>query len=223
MTSSSGNRPLSSIGLLGVNPPGGGTSRLNGGQGSNPLDFHVSPDEIAGSAALSAMFNSGDVIEWQEVVALRRTAAKQISDTGHRYLVERGHTMPEPDRRLMGRSIIKAVVREHAEQLSSSGRALWPQTVERAHVQAVENAVFGFGRLQAVLDIPDAENIEIHGCDSVVVQFGDGRREAKAPVADTDEELIEAIRFLGEMASPSRPFDDAHPTMTLGNSRNSLD
>ncbi len=183
--------------------------------GSNPLDFHVGPDGVAGSPTLSAMANSGDVIEWQEVVALRRLAAKQISDIGHRYLVEHGHAMPEPDRRLLGRSVIKSIVREHAEQLSSTGRALWPQTVERAHVQAVENAVFGFGRLQAVLDIPDAENIEIHGCDSVVVQFGNGHREPKPPVADTDDELIEAIRFLGEMASPSRPFDDAHPTMTL--------
>jgi Flp pilus assembly CpaF family ATPase len=34
-------------------------------------------------------------------------------------------------------------------------------------------------------------------------------------VADSDEELIEAIRFLGESASPARPFDEAHPTMTL--------
>lgn len=214
MTSPPANRPLSSIGLLG-NASGQGTGRAIGPRGRDPLGFHVSPDDVAESSTLSAVVNSGDAIEWPEVVALRRLAAKQISDIGHRYLVEHGHTMSEPDRRLMGRSVIKAIVREHAEQLSSAGRALWPQAVERAHVKAVENAVFGFGRLQAVLDIPDAENIEIHGCDSVVVQFGDGHRESKPPVADSDEELIEAIRFLGEMASPSRPFDDAHPTMTL--------
>ena len=34
-------------------------------------------------------------------------------------------------------------------------------------------------------------------------------------MADSDEELIEAVRFLGETANPPRPFDDAHPTMTL--------
>jgi pilus assembly protein CpaF len=35
------------------------------------------------------------------------------------------------------------------------------------------------------------------------------------PVADSDAELVEAIRFLGQNSEPSRPFDDTHPTMTL--------
>ena len=35
------------------------------------------------------------------------------------------------------------------------------------------------------------------------------------PVADSDDELVEAIRFLGQNSEPSRPFDDTHPTMTL--------
>jgi Flp pilus assembly CpaF family ATPase len=48
-----------------------------------------------------------------------------------------------------------------------------------------------------------------------VVQFGDGRRESRPPVADSDEELVEAIRFLGESVSPARPFDDTHPMLTL--------
>ena len=48
-----------------------------------------------------------------------------------------------------------------------------------------------------------------------MVQFGDGHREPHPPVADSDEELVEAVRFLGESVSPTRPFDDAHPTMTL--------
>ena len=48
-----------------------------------------------------------------------------------------------------------------------------------------------------------------------MVQFGDGHREPHPPVADSDEELVEAVRFLGESVTPTRPFDDAHPTMTL--------
>ena len=71
------------------------------------------------------------------------------------------------------------------------------------------------GRLSPVLSIPEAENIEITGWDSVMIQYGDGRREEHPPVADSDEELIEAVRFLGETANPPRPFDDAHPTMTV--------
>ena len=48
-----------------------------------------------------------------------------------------------------------------------------------------------------------------------MVQHTDGRRTNHAPLADSDDELVEAVRFLGETATPPRPFDDAHPTMTL--------
>lgn len=87
--------------------------------------------------------------------------------------------------------------------------------LEDRYAVALEDAIFGYGRLQPLFDIADAENVEIHGWDSVVVQYGDGHRESHPPVADSDEELVEAIRFLGETADPPRPFDDAHPTMTL--------
>ena len=49
----------------------------------------------------------------------------------------------------------------------------------------------------------------------MVIQYGDGRRQQMPPVADSDAELIEAIRLLGQNSEPSRPFDDTHPTMTL--------
>ena len=98
---------------------------------------------------------------------------------------------------------------------TAEGAELWSPAQEQAYVTAVEDAVFGYGRLQPLLQLPDVENIEIHGWNSVMVQYGDGRRERMPPVADSDEELIEAIRFLGQNSEPSRPFDDTHPTLTL--------
>ncbi len=155
-------------------------------------------------------------VDWGLVVRLRRQASTEISEQSRQHQEEHGRAMPDVDRRLMGRATIRSIVRRHAEQLSALGHELWPIEVERRYATAVEDAVFGYGRLQPLFDLPTAENIEIHGCDSVSVQYGDGRRVAHPPVADSDAELVEAIRFLGEMASPSRPFDDAHPTMTLG-------
>lgn len=151
------------------------------------------------------------MVDWQLVVSLRRKASERITAE----LAERGGGLSEVDRRLLGRSVVKAVVREHVDSLSTNGEALWPMAVEQAYADATESAIFGYGRLQPLFEIPEAENIEIHGFDSVVVQFGDGRREQRAPVAESDAELVEAIRFLGESASPARPFDDAHPMMTL--------
>lgn len=154
-------------------------------------------------------------IDWTTVVTLRRKAAQEIADNVEHWSNEHATPMPDVDLRLMGRSVIRAVVRRHATHLTASGQAMWPLDLEQRYIAAVESATFGYGRLQPLFEIPAAENIEIHGWDSVVVQYGDGRRVEHPPVADSDEELIEAVRFLGESASPPRPFDDAHPTMTL--------
>lgn len=154
-------------------------------------------------------------VEWPLVVTLRRAAADEIARRIEEHRSEGNPPMTADDQRLHGRSVIRDVVREHAVQLHNSGQALWDLSTELQYAVAVEHAVFGYGRWQPLFEIPDAENIEITGWDSVQVQYGDGSRREHPPVADSDEELVEAVRFLGEMAQPSRPFDDAHPTMTL--------
>lgn len=155
-----------------------------------------------------------EAVEWRVVVVLRRRVSDEVTRETEAYAERTGTPMPQADRRLLARSIITRVVRGHAEEQTHLGE-LW--TVEREHTyaRALEDAIFGHGRLQPLFELPDVENIEIHGHDSVVVQYGDGRREELPPVADSDEELVEAIRFLGESVTPPRPFDDAHPTMTL--------
>ncbi len=150
-------------------------------------------------------------VDWGLVVTLRRRASERITNA----IAEHEGALTDTDRRLLGRSIVRTVVREHVDALSDRGEALWSISVETAYAQAVEDAIFGFGRLQPLFELPEAENIEIHGYDSVVVQYGDGTREHLPPVADSDAELVEAIRFLGESVTPARPFDDAHPMMTL--------
>ena len=154
-------------------------------------------------------------VDWGEVVVMRRRAAEQLTDAYASHEAEHRRTLAPEDRRMLGRSIINVVVRQRADELADSGRALWTPDDEAAYRVALDSAIFGYGRLQPVFDIPDAENIEIHGWDSVVVQHTDGRRTEHEPVADSDDELVEAIRFLGETADPPRPFDDAHPMMTI--------
>lgn len=154
-------------------------------------------------------------LDWKLVVALRRQAVERITEAREEWLKQHGVPMPDEDRRIQGRSIVRTVVRNHVEQLGRQGAALWPLDLEARYVEGIVDAIFGYGRLTPVLSIPEAENIEISGWDSVVVQYPDGSRVAHPPVAESDEELIEIVRFLGETASPPRPFDDAHPTMTL--------
>ncbi len=154
-------------------------------------------------------------MDWSQVVLLRKQASEVITGETQAYLSEHGRQMPAEDRLLMGRAVIRRVVNDHVRALHREGAALWSPETEQTYARAVEDSIFGFGRMQPLFEIPAAENIEIHGWDSVVIQYGDGLREKMPPVADSDEELIDAIRFLGENATPSRPFDDTHPTMTL--------
>src|SRR5215204_347710 len=156
-----------------------------------------------------------DDLDWAQVFDLRRRASEMITDEIQEHVGRHGRPLGTDDRLLLGRAIIRRVVADHVRSLHRSGAELWSPTQEEAYVTAVENAVFGYGRLQPLLDMPDVENIEIHGWDSVVVQSGDGHRERMPPVAESDAELVEAIRFLGQNSEPSRPFDDTHPTMTL--------
>jgi pilus assembly protein CpaF len=154
-------------------------------------------------------------LDWAQVVELRRRASEMITDEIQEHVERHGRPLATDDRLLLGRAIIRRVVADHVRSLHRSGAELWSPSQEEAYVTAVENAVFGYGRLQPLLEMSDVENIEIHGWNSVVVQYGDGRRERMPPVAESDAELVEAIRFLGQNSEPSRPFDDTHPTMTL--------
>ncbi|MFC7619657.1 CpaF family protein [Microlunatus sp. GCM10028923] len=154
-------------------------------------------------------------VDWAQVVELRRLASDAITAETEAARSRTGTPLTETDRVLLGRSLIRRIVGDHVRALHRSGAELWSTGQEETYVQAVEDAVFRYGRLQPLLLRPDVENIEINGWDCVTVQYGDGRRESMPPVADSDAELVDAIRFIGQNSQPSRPFDDAHPTLTL--------
>ncbi|SDT41507.1 Type IV secretory pathway ATPase VirB11/Archaellum biosynthesis ATPase [Friedmanniella luteola] len=154
-------------------------------------------------------------LDWGQVGELRRRASELITAESTAQQRSGGRALQGDDRLLLGRALIRRVVGDHVRALHRAGAELWSPAQEQNYVTAVEDAVFGYGRLQPLLEMGEVENIEIHGWDSVVVQYGDGRRERMPPVADSDDELVEAIRFLGQNGQPSRPFDDTHPSMTL--------
>ncbi|WP_342588120.1 CpaF family protein [Acidipropionibacterium timonense] len=209
--------------------PGTGTPRRAGDEaivpsGPVPAGAHrpgavrpgvVTPAQVPPDWVSSTAREGAGEVDWGLVVALRREASDRISRARGDHRDRTGRDLPPEDTRMLGGSIIRQVVHAHAESLTTSGQALWSMDLELAHVEALTDAIFGYGRLQPLFEIDEAENIEISGCCPVQVQFGDGHREERPPVADSDEELVEAIRFLGESASPPRPFDDAHPTMTV--------
>ena len=65
-------------------------------------------------------------VDWQLVVTLRRRASERITAA----IAGQQGPMTDVDRRLLGRSIVKSVVRDHVDALSTNGEALWSIVVE---------------------------------------------------------------------------------------------
>jgi pilus assembly protein CpaF len=188
----------------GWGPPAAGTAPPRPGSG------HLTRAEVAARPDLLTA-----ALDWGQVAELRRRVSETLTEESAAQQRGAGRPLTGDDRLLLGRAVIRRVVGDHVRALHRAGAELWSPAQEQTYVTAVEDAVFGYGRLQPLLEMRQVENIEISGWDSVVVQYGDGRREKMPPVADSDEELVDAIRFLGQNGQPSRPFDDTHPSMTL--------
>ncbi len=87
---------------------------------------------------------------------------------------------------------------------------------EQVLAQAVLDALFGMGRLQALVDDDRIENIDINGCDQVWATFADGSKRSMGPIADSDDELVDVLRSAASrFGLTERRFDSARPELDL--------
>ena len=153
-------------------------------------------------------------IDWQLVRKLKTLSVDRVEEQINRHRSQYGREPTAADRREMGKPIIAHVVAEHAETNNALGY-LWNPVLEDRYYKAVFDSQFGYGRLQPLFEIPNAEHITIHGCDVVKVHLADGTVEHWPPIADSDEELLEQIRQMGSNAQPRRTLDAHNIDMTL--------
>jgi len=168
----------------------------------------------APEAATTGVLPHGSTVgtlDWALVRALRQKVADQLAAEAERHQLGGQEAQRE-----LGRSLIAQALNDHADALLSRGAPAPDLGAERSLAKAVFDAMFGLGRLQPLVDDPEIENIEITGCDSVWLQFADGRLLPGPDVADTDEELIADLQFLAAHGgNGERPFSSAHPTLDL--------
>ncbi len=121
---------------------------------------------------------------------------------------------PEHRRALAVDCIAQAVGGWVAEQARSGQPPA--DALEQRLARAVFDAMFGLGRLQQYVDLPDVENIDVYGTDPVWLSFTDGRVEQGEPVADTDDELVELIQgFARYLGHTPRTFSPATPLLRM--------
>jgi Flp pilus assembly CpaF family ATPase len=118
------------------------------------------------------------------------------------------------------REFARQQVFSHLDDLTSGTGSEWLSGGgtgdEQLLAQTVLDALFGMGRMQALIDDAAIENIDVNGCDRVWVTFADGSKQLMPPVADSDQELVELIRSAASRFGLSeRRFDLARPELDL--------
>lgn len=125
--------------------------------------------------------------------------------------------LDRPDLRQLVRSWIEDELAGEARRRMTAGECQLDRTAEAAVVGAVENTIWGLGRLQALLDVPDVEDIHIVGSDVPLLRMSDGSvRRADAPVADSDADLVAQLQYIAAHHGASeRAFSPAQPCLNM--------
>jgi hypothetical protein len=171
--------------------------------------------ELAGHDLTAAM---GGLIVTDQLLLrrLREDVADIVSRQRREDAANGVPPMSSEDERQFGRAVISRVLETHARTEMAGGRTPPTMEEEAELADGIHAALFGVGRLQPLLDDPMVENVDINGCDRVFVGYADGREEMVAPIAESDDELIELVQVLAVYSGlTSRPFDTANPQLDL--------
>ncbi len=143
------------------------------------------------------------------VARLRAEVADDLSGAS-------GYELALDDRRELARQLTLSRLKQYAAESVERGSAPLDLADEGRVARAVLDALFGLGRLQALIDDQDIENIDVNGCDCVWVTYADGTKESVEPAADSDAELAEILRSAAARFGLSeRRFDVSHPELDL--------
>lgn len=148
-----------------------------------------------------------DGVDWARVKQLR----DEISQLPQMQPIDVRH--PTPADLVEGRRIIHDHLQSVIRIDMAQSRTVISLTDQAALEQALKDAIFGLGRLEALFTNDRIENIEIHGYDCVLLEDVEGNLLEGPPVAESDEDLRHTLRKIA--IRESRPFSESVPWMHL--------
>ena len=120
---------------------------------------------------------------------------------------EVGETLSAGEIEELAESFTADLIEDHTAAEIGKGRPAPSDQALNALRAAVLARVLGLGGLQVLMDDPDIETINANGCDLVFAIRADGTTTIEAPIAPTDEAMVELIRRLAFSGSEERRFD----------------
>jgi pilus assembly protein CpaF len=119
------------------------------------------------------------------------------------------------DRQAIGEDITARVVRAYVDGRRVAGELVSDED-EQLLLDAVLAYLFGLGRLQAITDDPDVENVMVLGYNRVRIEYADGRIETGPLAAGSDHELLQMIQRIAVIGQRNeRALTVAKPTLNM--------
>ncbi len=158
----------------------------------------------------------GSEAEQRWRMAARAMLVEQLPQAVAAEAQRTGGQVPGGRRRELAHQLLDDAAAAHTEKELPAGRPLVGREAQRRITAEVVNDLFGLGGLQALVDDPEVETINVNRFDRVFVQYRDGRRARVGPVAASNEELTELVRLLAARASSQeRRFDLGSPAVNV--------
>ncbi|SDH44393.1 CpaF family protein [Pseudonocardia oroxyli] len=125
--------------------------------------------------------------------------------------------MTAEDERQELRALIEEELETEARARLGRGHPVLAREDEAEVLLAVERGIWGLGQLQALLDLPDVEDIYLVGSEPPMVRLSSGEiRVARDAVATSDAELIQQIQHIAAHHGTSeRAFTPAQPCLNM--------
>ena len=152
----------------------------------------------------------GEGIDWAAVAQFRGQVSARLTE------ISAAEDLTPPQQKSRGQEIIRELLEDDTRRAIAAGTTVRDVVQEERMAIAIYDAVFRMGRLQPLLEDERVENIEIYGCNHVVLEDQDGRLREGPRVAETDQELIEFLAFIASRSEANaRAFSEATPRLHL--------
>ena len=161
------------------------------------------PDEVASE------------VDYALVGRIREEVNRQLEE----YERTNGSLTPEATRQ-MASNLIMRELEIYTMSSAASGLGVMSAQDEIALRDAVIARMFGMGRIEALLDNPEVEDLYICGSDPVIAKFFGGRKETWPPIAESDDDLInQAMAIATHQGMNERDITTARPFLKMNANR----
>lgn len=130
---------------------------------------------------------AGTDVDWNLVGRIKDRVNEKLSGA----IRDAAKPMSSEQQQQLARSLVVAELEAESLEQATHGKPLLHKGQEQALRDAVFKRMYGLGgRLDAIMDEEAVEDIRINGTRPVIVKLSNGRREFRAPIADSIDELM---------------------------------